>query len=98
MFDDPKALTSSNWNDIHNWLTFLWIYFPLVITFAFSMLVAHAFIPSLVSTRHLPPSANKIKTPLTVVALGVLAAAVVLMVLAINATLDVEKFWDRYLI
>ena len=62
------------------------------------MLVAHAFIPSLVSTRHLPPSANKVKTPLTVFAVGVLAAAVVFMVLAINATLDVEKIWDRYLI
>jgi hypothetical protein len=98
MFDDPKALTSSNWNDIHNWLTFLWIYFPLIITFAFTMLVAHGFIPSLVSTKHLPQSANKIKAPLTVFALSVLGVAMVFMVLAINATLDVEKVWDRYLI
>ena len=98
MFDDPETLTSSNWNDIHNWLTLFWIYFPVVITFAFTILVAHAFIPSLVSTGHLPTRANKLRLPLTFFALAVLVVAVVLMVFIINLTLSVDKFWDRYLI
>ena len=98
MFDDPIALTSDHWNNIHVWLQWLWIYLPLVVTFAFTLLVAHALIPSLISTRHLPASANRLRLPLTGFAVGFLIAAVVVLAFAMNATLDVEQFWDRYLI
>jgi hypothetical protein len=98
MFDDPKALTGANWNDIHVWLVWFWTYLPLVITFALSMLTAHAVIPSLVSTGHLPASASRLRMPLTGFAFLVFIAAVVVLVLGINSTLDLEKFWDRYLI
>ena len=96
MFDDPKALTSANWHDIHMWLQWLWIYVPLVFTFVFTMLIAHAFIPSLVATKHLPANANRLRLPLTGFAAIVLVAAVVMMVLVINSTLDVGKFYDRW--
>lgn len=98
MLDDPKALTSANWNDVHIWLTWLWTYIPLVLIFAITILTAHAIIPSLISTGHLPQSANRLRLPLTGFALLLLVGAVVIMVFAINKTLDVEKFWDRYLI
>ncbi len=98
MFDDPKALSSANWNDIHFWLTYFWIYVPLVLTFALAMLTAHAIIPSLIITGQLPASAGKAKIPLTVFSALVLAAAVVMMVLTIERTLDLAKFWDRWLI
>lgn len=98
MFDDPKALTGANWQDIHVWLQFFWIYFPLVLTFAVSVLTAHAIIPSLVNTGHISERANRLRVPLTVFAFGVFVAAVVLMVLVINSALNVEKFWDRFLI
>ena len=98
MFDDPKALTGANWNDIHIWLQWLWIYLPLVVTFALTVLIAHAMIPSLISTGHLPPSANRLRLPLTGFAMAVFVAAAVILVFAVNSTLDVEKFWDRYLI
>ena len=96
MFEDPKALTSVNWNDIHVWLTLFWIYAPLVLTFALTMLTAHALIPSLIMTKHLPPTAHKMRIPLTGFAMAVLVAAVVMMVLVINETLNVENFYDRY--
>ena len=98
MLDDPKALTSANWNDIHIWLTWLWIYVPLVLTFALTILTAHAIIPSLILTGHLPQSANRMRLPLTGFALLVFVGAVVILVFAINKTLDVENFWDRHLI
>ena len=98
MFDDPKALTSVNWNDIHVWLTLFWIYAPLVLTFALTMLTAHALIPSLIITKHLPPNAIKMRTPLTGFAMAVLIAAIVMMVLIINETLNIENFYDRWLI
>lgn len=98
MLEDPSALSSSNWNDIHYWLTYLWIYVPLVLTFALTMLTAHAIIPSLISTGQLPGSMGRLRAPLTAFAFLVFVAAVVMMVLAINRTLDLEKFWDRWLI
>ena len=98
MFDDPKALTGANWQDIHIWLQWLWIYVPLIFTFALTMLVAHAVIPSLVATGHIPAGVNRLRLPLTGFAVVVLVAAVVTMVLVINSTLDVEKIYDRYLI
>ena len=98
MLEDPEALTSANWNDIHIWLTWFWTYVPLVLTFALTMLTAYAIIPSLIITGHIPASANRLKIPLTGFAFLVLVAAVVILVLGINRTLDIEKFWDRYLI
>lgn len=98
MFDDPKALTSANWNDIHVWLTWFWIYLPLVITLGLTMVTAYAIIPSLIITGHLPASASRLKIPLTGFAFLVFVAAIVIFVLVVNSTLDVAKFWDRYLI
>ena len=96
--DDPKALTSVDWNNIHLFLQWFWIYFPLIVTFSVTMLTAYAFIPSAVATGHLPPSLAKLKMPLTAFALLIAAAAIVVLVLGINQTLDVRNFWDRLLI
>ena len=56
---DPDQVTSADWANIHNWLTLLWIYFFVVIGFAFTMLIAHAWIPSMLMTRQLPPIAGR---------------------------------------
>jgi hypothetical protein len=98
MFDDPKALTSANWQDISTWLTLFWIYFPLIIAAAFSALTAHAFIPSLISTGHLSPAASRFRKPLTVLAILVLAVAAVLLARVIMMTLLLDNIWNRYLI
>ena len=95
---DPKALTSTDWYNIHLFLQWFWIYFPLVIGFALTMLTAYALIPSAVSTGHLPPSAARLKIPLTLLALGVAAASIIILILGINQTLDVRNFWSRLLI
>lgn len=98
MFDDPKALTGANWQDIHVWLQFFWIYFPLVLTFAVTVLTAHAIIPSLVRTGHISARAHRLRPPLTVFAFGIFVAAVIFMVLVIINTLNVANIWDRWLI
>ena len=98
MFEDPKTLTAANWQDIHIWLQFFWIYFPLIVTFAVTILTAHAIIPSLINSKHAPESLTRLRTPLTGFAFLVLAAAVVMMVMVIINTLNVAKFWDRWLI
>ena len=98
MFDDPKALTAENWQAIQTWLRLLWIYFPLIITAAFCALTAHAFIPSLVSTGHISPAANKYRMPLTIVGLLVLLIAAVLLAKVVIQTLSLDNIWNRYLI
>lgn len=97
MFDDPTALTSAEWNNIHLFLQWFWIFFPIAITFAITMLTAHALIPSLVITGHLPESAHRLRVPLTGFAALVFAAGVVIMVLVIKSALDVEQIYDRFI-
>ena len=98
MFDDPKALTSVEWNNIHLFLQWFWIYLPIVVTFAITMITAHALIPSLVNTGHLPESVQRLRMPLTGFAALVFVAGVVILVLGINATLDVRQVYNRFLI
>ena len=95
---DPKALTSTDWHNIHLFLQWFWIYFPLVVTFAVTMLTAHAFIPSAVSTGHLPANVARLRLPLTAFALMIAVAAIIILILGINQTLDVRNFWNRLLI
>ena len=95
---DPKALDSTDWQNIHLFLQWFWIYFPLVVAFAVTMLTAHALIPSAVSTGHLPASAARLRWPLTAAALLVAVAAIIILILGINQTLDVRNFWNRLLI
>ena len=97
MFDDPKALTSANWQNIHLLLQWLWIYLPLIVTGAVTLVTAHAIVPSLVITGHLPPPALRLRTPLTAFAVVVLAVAAVIIGLALNQAATVGDFWDRHL-
>ena len=96
--EDPKALTSVDWNNIHMFLQWFWIYFPIAVTFAITLLTAHALIPSLIMTGHLPESAHKLRVPLTGFAVVLFAAGAVILVLVINAELDITNIWDRVLI
>lgn len=98
MFDDPKALTSVEWQNIHMFLQWFWIYLPIVVVFAVTMLTAHALIPSLVNTGHIPESMQRLRIPLTGFAALVFVLAVVILVLGINATLDVREVYNRWLI
>lgn len=97
MFEDPKALTAADWQNIHLLLQWLWIYLPLIVTGSLTLVTAHAFIPSLVITGHLPPPALRLRVPMTVFAVLVLAVAAVILGLALNQATTVENFWDRNL-
>ena len=96
---DPHALTSVDWVNIHNWLTILWLFLPLMIVFAFSMMIAHAFIPSGVATGDFPAGLSKLRLPITVIGLVALAAAVVVFIMALMATWStIGFFWDRHFV
>ena len=93
---DPDPITMSGWADINSVLLFLGIYITLISTFAASVLVGFAFIPSLVSTGHLPKSAMKIFP--VAVALGVLAliGAGVFMAFVVIGYQKADDFFPRW--
>ena len=94
---DPQGLSSSDWANLSNWLTLLWVFFPLVITFAFSMMIAHAFIPSAVDTGHLPQKMSILRLPITVLGLLALAGAVILMILVVlQAPGTLRGIWGNF--
>ena len=96
---DPQALTSADWDNIHKWLTLMWVYFPILIFMAFTLLTAHAFIPSLVMTGHLPASVNKVRWPLTFLAILIAIGLLVVWVFVILLSeTTIGNFWGRFLI
>ena len=98
-FPDPNGLTSADWANLHTWLTLLWIFFPLVITFAFCMMIAHAFIPSGVATGDYPPVLSRLRIPLTVIGLICGVIALVLFITAAFFTPQtLNLFWNRYFV
>lgn len=93
---DPNAMTPMFWGDVSLWLTFLWIYFPLIIVFAFSMLIAHGVIPSGVRTGIYPAAFSRLRIPITVIGVAALAGAAVMLYLTIMQTpVALLNVWDR---
>ena len=94
---DPEILTSADWQNIHTWLTLMWTFFPLIITFAFCMMIAHAFIPSGVMTGDFPPATRYLRLPLTVIGLLALVAALYFFIQAAFFLPDaLDDFWPRF--
>ena len=93
---DPGAIGSFEWSEIGKLLHNIWYYFALIIAFAFIMLTALAIIPSLVSTRQLPQSANLLRFSLVLTGLGILGLAITLMVYTVDVARVIGIFYDRY--
>ena len=93
---DPNAMNAIFWADVSQWLTYLWIYFPLIIIFAFSMMIAHGMIPSGVQTGTYPAFFSKLRIPITVVGVAALAGAVAMMYLTVvQSPITLLNVWDR---
>lgn len=70
---DPQSLTSADWDQIQTTLVYLWLLWLSVIAMALSLLVAHAIIPSLVTTGHIGQRVERVR-PLFYGAAAVAAA------------------------
>ena len=58
---DPSALTAADWDQVTVTLSFIWAFFGAQVSAALNFTLAHAFIPSLVTTGHIPKAANKVR-------------------------------------
>ena len=87
---DPNYIGSVEWHNIDQLVMWL-IFLPLsMIVFAFSMAIAHAIIPSAVTSGHIPANANKLR-PLFYGASAIGAVLVIIVVINIFTTVDVIR-------
>ena len=93
---DPTGLSTSEWSDIGRLLTYLWIVVALVASFSINMLIGHVFIPSLVSSFHLPGFLDKIRPAFYTLAVISLGVAVLVFVQALGLFGVLERIWDDY--
>lgn len=93
---DPEYINSDIWRSTGDILTFIWILFFAAVGFGFNFLMAHAIIPSLIGSGHLPARLQKAR-PLFY---GGAALALALVVFALNRTFVnagfIEDFWPRW--
>ena len=73
---DPDFITREDWSNIGDFLFGLLFVPGLTILFAFNMLIAHALIPSLVASGHIPQDLNKVRPVFYTIALAALAGVV----------------------
>jgi hypothetical protein len=58
---DPEFILTGTWLEIAQLLVRMWVFVLFQVVFAFSLLLAHAVIPSLIDTGHLPAATNRIR-------------------------------------
>ncbi len=93
---DPPFVTNELWHDISTMLRFLWVYLLLIIGFAFNFLLAHAIFPSLVASGHLPARIARLRPLFYLGAFGILAMALVFLVLTMLQADVVGRLWERW--
>ncbi len=93
---DPEFLTTEHWSGISTMLRFLGAFWFFIIGFALTLLIAHAIVPSLVSTRQLPLSAARLRPMLYLGALGILSFALIFIVLTVVNGDVIKDMWERW--
>ena len=93
---DPASITAADWSNVGNWLHWLWAYFFSIVIIAFSFLTAHALIPSLIDSGHLPSEANRLRPPIYLVSIVMVAAAVLFMVWTAGNSYLLEQVYNRF--
>ena len=96
---DPSRLTFVNWSDTSVILIFIWLFVISVIAFASAMLLAHAVIPSLLESGHVPEGmrslVRKQRLPMYMMAILLLGVVAFWLSEATNAAHEIRRFWPR---
>ena len=93
---DPSGLSGVEWTDIDKLITSIWLMVGLVLFFVTNLMIGLIFIPSLVSSYHIPIKAEKTRPMFYLVALASLAAALVLLGRAIDLGDVIDRFFADY--
>ena len=93
---DPSYIDEPLWHGISVFLTHLIYVVFMIIGFSGNFLLAHAFIPSLVSSKHLPLIANKLRIVFYLGALVFFIAAIFFIIQTLNNLDVIPKIYDRW--
>lgn len=94
---DPDFITRSDWADIGEFLLGLLFIPGLMIVFAFSMLTAHALIPSLVTSGHIPEDFSKLRRVFYIIAFAAMLGVISYFVfVAVNADRSFGDVYSRW--
>ena len=93
---DPSGLSGVEWADINGLITGLWLMVGLALFFVTNLLIGLVFIPSLVSSYHLPPVAEKARPVFYAVALASFAVAIGFLVWVIDLADVIDRFYPDY--
>lgn len=94
---DPEFITRSDWADIGEFLLGLLFIPGLTIVFAFSMLAAHALIPSLVASGHISEDFNKLRRAFYILAFAALLGVISYFAfVAVNADRSFGDVYSRW--
>lgn len=93
---DPTPITSAQWTEIGLMLTNLWIVVAFVFSAAATLLLAHAIIPSLVITSHLPQSFSKLRVVFYSFGFLSILAGAFFMWKVIGYSDVISTFWPEY--
>lgn len=75
---DPRFITAVEWAATVPMIISLWAFAGVMVAFAFSLMLGHAVIPSLVDTRHLPVRAASFRPLMYILAVVFFVIAVVI--------------------
>ena len=93
---DPQFLDSEVWASIGELLTWLGLFALFVIGSGLSFLLAHAVVPSLVTTGHLPRQVEKVRIALYLVALVAFVGAVWFFIRFVVTGEVISQIYDRF--
>ena len=99
MGEVARYITTADWANISGLLFPLWGLVFAVFSFAGSMLLAHAVLPSLAATRDLPdPRLLMLRPPLYISAVAFLALAVLMMLVLIARVVNLSEIFPFHLV
>ena len=94
---DPSVIDSYAWGEISVFVTNIWLFVAMIIVVAANMLLGHNAIPSLIKSKHVPASFNKLRVPFYVVAVVAFGAALFFVVSAFQGGLHaIEAIYPDY--
>ena len=94
--DDPQFISSAAWAGVGDFLRALVVFAMLVIGFASNLLVAHAWIPSLVASESIPSRINRIRPVFYLASLLLLFGAMIFLTITSGLASVIGDIYDRW--
>ena len=83
MFEiDPNYIGPEAWAYVSIFVRNIWFFVVSILVFAAHMVIGHAAIPSLIQSRHIPRTFNKIRIPIYAIAILAFASAIFFVIRA----------------